>query len=81
MTIIAILASSGWQDERGWDGPPWPIFILFALLVATLVVAVLAYRGSRRSSAGALVAERFARGEIEEDEYRRRLDALRGKSR
>jgi putative membrane protein len=81
MIITAILASNGWQDERGWDGPPWPLFILFALLVATLVVAVLAYRGSRRSSGAAIVADRFARGEIEEDEYRRRLDTLRGKSR
>jgi putative membrane protein len=25
-----------------------------------------------------LLAERFARGEIDEDEYRRRLDTLRG---
>jgi putative membrane protein len=27
-----------------------------------------------------MLAERFARGEIDEDEYRRRLEVLRGRS-
>ncbi|MGW3099192.1 SHOCT domain-containing protein [Streptomyces sp. NPDC001102] len=35
-------------------------------------------RGPGRSTAEQLLAERFARGEIDEDEYRHRLDVLHG---
>ncbi|GDY30964.1 hypothetical protein GTS_25970 [Gandjariella thermophila] len=58
------------------------------LVLALLVVGVLAalrYLGRVAPQAGGasrpaedILAERFARGEIDEDEYRRRLDALRG---
>ncbi|GDY33410.1 hypothetical protein GTS_50430 [Gandjariella thermophila] len=58
------------------------------LVLALLVVGVLAalrYRGRVVPQAGGasrpgedILAERFARGEIDEDEYRRRLDTLRG---
>jgi putative membrane protein len=34
--------------------------------------------GETRPTPDQLLAERFARGEIDEEEYRRRLDALRG---
>lgn len=81
MITIATLADPGWNDGRGWDGPPWPAFILFSLFVATFVIlTVLAYRG-RRPPGVAIVGERYARGEIDENEYRRRLAELRGKGR
>ena len=53
--------------------------IAFWGLVIWAIVAI--FRGSdwtwRRPDPERIVAERFAAGEIDEDEYRRRLDALR----
>jgi putative membrane protein len=56
--------------------------VLFWALVIFGVVALVRYlsRNDRGSGAPAtpkeLLAERFARGEIDEDEYRRRLEVL-----
>jgi putative membrane protein len=73
--------SWGWMLAMG---------VVMLLVIAGIVVAVMfATRGSgRRSAAGgdppapqsraqAILEERFARGEIDEDEFRRRLEALR----
>lgn len=76
--------------DRGWDGPGWgvPWFGLTFLLL--LVVGGIAVYAARRRSAppasdtGAeskaeqTLAQRFARGEIDEDEYEARLAILRG---
>ena len=61
--------------------------VFWALLV---VVAVLLARATRRGQGASpstttatpqqLLAERFARGEIDEDEYTRRLQVLTGRS-
>lgn len=64
----------------GWwwvMGIGWLVFL--ALVAGVAVVLIRHYGGSsaERSSAGQLLDERFARGEIDEDEYRRRRDALR----
>ncbi len=73
---------SGW----GWFGMSLGTLVFWVLLV---VVFVLLFRAFRRHehlppsapSASAtperLLAERFARGEIDEEEYQRRLTALR----
>ncbi len=63
-------------------------FGLFALLVTAIVLVVVntsrgngsasPAEGSPRSSAEDVLAERLARGEIDTDEYRQRLTALRG---
>ena len=57
--------------------------VLFWTLIVLGVIAVVRYLlsgGDRRPAARptpeALLAERFARGEIDEEDYRRRLDAL-----
>jgi putative membrane protein len=76
------------HDGMGWGG--WFVMTLIVVLLVTLVVlAFLAlFRGTgpsgdrgeqrrSRSSADQLLDERFARGEIDEEEYRRRRDALR----
>ena len=76
------------HDGMGWGG--WLVMtIVLLLLVALVVLAFLAlYRGMGssggradqrrdRSSADQLLDERFARGEIDEEEYRRRREALR----
>jgi len=51
--------------------------VLFWGLVALGIVAAVRYRaGGRRPSADEVLAERFARGEIDEPEYRSRKAAL-----
>ena len=70
---------SGW----GWFGMIAGSVLLVALVVAAIVVLARAGQRSSRtavvpssSSAEDLLAERFARGEIDEDEYRTRLATL-----
>lgn len=74
-------------DHWAGDGPPFPFFIfpLFWLLVLAAVVLLLTVgrrwadsRAPRRAGEQAL-AERFAAGEIDEEQYRSRLSVLRDK--
>ncbi|MGY1704786.1 SHOCT domain-containing protein [Geodermatophilus sp. SYSU D00697] len=76
----------GWNHMGGWG---WFAMIASSLLLAALVVVgivVLARLGKRPPdvppapprSPEELLAERLARGEIGEDEYRSRLAALSG---
>lgn len=81
----------GWSmnDAMGWGG--WLMMSLVVLACLALVGAVvyLLVRGSRnetvshdpgpsvRPSAQATLDERFARGEVDEDDYHRRSAALR----
>lgn len=70
----------------GW-GVMWLIgVVLFWLLVVTGVIALIRYtarsghayrNGVTRRPPEQVLAERFAHGEIDEDEYRRRLEILR----
>ncbi|MCW3841957.1 hypothetical protein ONA70_17805 [Micromonospora yasonensis] len=77
----------GWGEGYGpWDGRAgwWLIFpALFWLLVLSSL-GYLIYRRSptrsARSAAERVLAERFARGEIGEEELRQRRAVLRGKS-
>ncbi len=73
-----------WNDGWGWGA--WLVMTIFMVvfwgLVAWVVVTVI--RGSSgterpRDSAEDILAERFARGELDESEYTGRLDALRSK--
>jgi putative membrane protein len=73
-----------WQYGSGMAG--WgPILmtvgnlLFWALVVVGVIVLVRYLRRSTpggRTSAEELLAERFARGEIDEQEYRERLDVL-----
>jgi putative membrane protein len=56
------------------------IFIGLLVLLVFLFVRESSNSSGRTSRASTedLLAERFARGEIDEDEYRRRRDLLRG---
>ena len=70
----------GWAG--GWGGPWWLLFPLFWILVIGTVVWLVA-RNRRESSstssgerAAEILAARYARGEIDTDEYHRRLDVL-----
>lgn len=65
----------GW----GWMGL---MMIIGAILIATVVVVAIRSTAVNRDGTGAddavaILDRRLARGEIDEDEYRRRRDALR----
>jgi putative membrane protein len=74
---------SGW----GWAAMSIGMILFWVLLI---LGGVLLFRGLNRPpgvpavpprpTADQLLAERFARGEIDEDEYRRRLEALQAAS-
>jgi putative membrane protein len=77
----------GWyHDGMGWGG--WILMtaamVVFWALVVFAVVAI--FRGTQRSTESAadrrdpmqILDERFARGEIDEDEYHARSSVLRG---
>jgi putative membrane protein len=74
--------TSSAYDPWHHDGAPgwWPVFpIGFAVFwLLMLSGAYLLWRRNRpRHGAEAVLAERYARGEIDEEEYRERLSVLR----
>ena len=79
-----------WYDHDlntwGWIGMSIGMIVFWGVLVGGIVLAVRGLGDHRREperSAGPeqLLAERFARGEIDEAEYHDRLAALRGDKR
>lgn len=74
-----VLASHPWRHDGAW----LPFFPLFPLLVLALWLVVFLSIGRRwrphRLSGESVLAERYARGEIAEDEYRERRAVLRAK--
>lgn len=75
----------------GVSGWGWALMavgmVLFWGLIITGVVVLVRYlarseqsggRSADRPTAEQVLAERFARGEIDEEEYRRRLETVRG---
>ena len=84
METAILLAERGpeWGAAGGW----WPIF---PLLWFALIVGAFFFLGSRMrrglaqrpfQSGEAVLAERYARGEVTEQEYRERLAVLRQRS-
>jgi putative membrane protein len=81
-----MLQSAAWHSQGMFMGVHW---LWWAFLLFTGVILVWALwrtlsddRGARRSSASHETAEdalreRFARGDVDEDEYIRRLEVLR----
>jgi putative membrane protein len=64
-----------------WGGGPW-IGLVWILVWAALIIGLvfLLRRSAHRDggpTAEATLSDRYARGEIEEDEYRKRLRVLR----
>jgi putative membrane protein len=80
--MIALLAST--SHHHGWFWF-WPLVPLAWLLAFFLLARFVFWRGGRgpwRPSPApdprAILAERYARGEIDHDEYRERLGRLEG---
>lgn len=77
LAVIAEHTNEAWRD-----GPPWPVFPFFFLLVVGAVVAMGVFwtrRTRHPAAATAIVAERYARGEIDVEEYQERISRLREK--
>lgn len=80
MNAMTLTAYGPWHDghAHGW----WPVFPIGFGLFWLLVLGGGFYLLSRRirqggDSAEKVLAERYARGEIDEEEYRERLGVLR----
>ena len=76
MTVLAALPLLTWDsDHSGW----WPIWPFFWAALIGLAVWLILRRRDRRGPddpARQILAERFARGELNAEEYRTRLDEL-----
>ena len=74
----------GWHmDDWSWGGWLLMTAAMFAFWAIVAWLIVLAIRASRPPAPQTpdperILAQRFAAGEIDEDEYHRRLEALRG---
>jgi len=71
----------GWAG--GWAGPWWVIIPLLWIAVIATVIWLVAGRRGRSSIVERpleILAGRYARGEIDSNEYRSRRDEIRGKS-
>jgi putative membrane protein len=74
MHLATLLLADSWHHGgHAW----WALLWLFWLTVIGLVVFLLVRRGGGHPSASAILAERYARGEISAEEYRERLGNLR----
>lgn len=79
IATLAVLAHA-----RDWDGPPSWFFPLVPLVwIAVIAIVWVLFR--RRwhgggSSGESVLAERYARGDIDEAEYRHRRDVLRSRT-
>ena len=88
-----MMDGDGWMWGHGWGWGGWVmmsvVMVLFLLALITAIVVAIRYLsgsnpapmkpppGYARPGPENVLAERFARGEIDEDEYRRRLSLLR----
>ena len=70
-----------WHGDGSWWGWLAMSLVMVAFWGLAIWGAVILLRGGSDSAEGrspeAILAERFARGEIDEDEYRRGLEVLR----
>lgn len=88
---IAGVSAHASAHPYGWGGPSW-LFILIPLVWITLLVLLFAFLGRRwrgaargygphgwapSAAAEQTLSERYARGDIDETEYRARLEVLR----
>ena len=81
--LLADASGFGHMDGFGWSmmGMGWLVMLVIIGFVVWAVMQTNAGSASRKepptTSAERILADRFARGEIDSDEYRRRADELR----
>ncbi|OIH93986.1 MULTISPECIES: hypothetical protein [unclassified Curtobacterium] len=81
-TITATALTSAAAHGPHWQGGGFPFFLFPGFVVLTFLVVFLVFgvlrRGSwrARSDARGVLADRFARGDIDAEEYRSRLSEL-----
>jgi putative membrane protein len=82
--IIVMWGYDGW-GWGPWLGMGFGMILFWGAVIAATIVLVRYLAGARdrgvsggQGSAEQILAERFARGEINEDEYRQRRELLRG---
>jgi putative membrane protein len=78
-TVVAQMWDGDDHMGGGWwwvMGIGWLVFLAILVTLAVVLVRHFTATAGRRSAED-ILAERFARGEIDEEEYRRRLSALR----
>jgi putative membrane protein len=72
--IAPLLADPGWHHEGAW----WfPFGLLWIVALAAVISFVVRTIRARDGTAGKILAERYARGELSSEEYRERLEELR----
>ena len=76
--MLALLTASEVVHDRWWGPGPW-LLLLWLPLWAVFIGAFWRRRGGPRSGMSVL-AERYARGEIDDAEYQARRATLRGRS-
>lgn len=79
------LIANHWNDHHDHDWFPFfPVIPLFFVGVWVVVIVTLRRRWAGawpRRSGESVLAERYARGEIDENEFRQRRDVLRDRDR
>lgn len=73
----------GWVDGYGWMGLGWIFMALFWVLIIVGIVALLQWlgmsgKGASRKTPLEILQERYARGEIEREEYEQKRRDLEG---
>ena len=63
------------HDHDGWWFPFFPL-IFIAIWIIVIITLRRRWRHSPRRTGQSVLAERYARGEIDEAEYRQRRDVL-----
>ena len=92
MGVVGMCANGyGWMSNGGW-GWGWMVtavvmILVFAVVITAIVVAVRYLMGAEHRSRAArpiqgpgaedVLAQRFARGDIDDTEYRQRITTLR----
>lgn len=80
-TLTEAVMATGLHEHAYGHGGPWFLLIpLFWIAVIATLIVVFKRRGPwRHHGAEGVLRDRFARGEVTEEEYRQRLEILRGK--
>jgi putative membrane protein len=78
--MSALLLDAGWHGGGWWIGLVWLAILVTVAALVFVGVRRRGWPGGRLASAEAALAERYARGEIGEEEFRRARETIRERS-